>query len=257
MFFCLKNSFVLLCLFLISGCASNSDLYLKPALLHFDTPETSGKLLGGSMNFNITQKTPIYEYGKINNYYTIDTSEQVGSKNASNINMHLGLASYIDFIAFSPLSGIKIQLLGGSRQENTIGWKMAFSHTRGDPFESGRPNSSFDNTTHNIGGPSLKQTNKSMDYALNTGYRFNSSILGYLNVFYQKSESHGEISQGGLTILQRERTNKVTGSIFGVNYLNESKSISYLFELGLVKSRWPTLGTTTSSPFGFSVGFVW
>ncbi|MDQ6984665.1 MAG: hypothetical protein Q9M44_08105, partial [Ghiorsea sp.] len=185
----LKTTVLLISLLLIfTSCSTTIILTVKPELLHFDTPETSGGFLNGNVTFSAATKTPRYEFGRgtTDNFFGTDTTlgdtEKAVLGDAFSLGLSLGLWDRVDiFTRTRGMTGIKIQVLGSPRIKQEEGWKVAISAPAGDysyvEAYSTFPSGAYDeNSNFYVDGVST-------DITVNTGYRLSPRILVYANLF--------------------------------------------------------------------------
>ena len=256
-----KHSLLLMSLLIFfAGCSTTKILTVKPEILHFDTPETSGGFLNGTALFMAVGKTPIYEFGRattsdFNGTTTaLADKEEVKVGSYYGLGLSLGLWDRIDiFTRARGMSGLKIQVIGSPRIKKEVGWKLALSAATGDysyvetyqtfPFGSYDENSDF-----YVNGTST-------DITINTGYRFNPRILVYANVFRNQTEASGFYSNVS-TSFRKERSHEAKGVLIGVNLTSNDYGFATL-EFGYARSKWSQLGTKTYTPAGISFGSYW
>ncbi len=248
-------------LFISTGCTTTKVLVVKPELLHFDTPETTGSFLAGDINVHVAAKTPKYEFGKssvtdFDASRSVSTSEKVSDNSYFNLGLNLGLIKRIDFFMRTRgVAGLKIQVLGTSKANREDGWKMAISSYYGNYAYV-----QSDNELLIFGSSSdldLSLTGKTIGYTINTGYRFNPKLLAYTNIFHNKTDVTGTYNFNPSTSFRKERIQKARGILFGLNILNDNKSSFFTLEAGLTRSSWSSLGTEIYTPIGASIGYFW
>jgi hypothetical protein len=125
--------FILISLVFLSGCTTTQTLVVRPEALHFDTPETSGAFLKGSIAASIGAK-PKYEFGTastsdfLGDTSSANASEKFKSGAAMGFNFDVGLLERVDiFLRAESVIGLKVQLLGASRLKLEPGWKLSVS----------------------------------------------------------------------------------------------------------------------------------
>lgn len=255
-------AFILFYLLFLSGCSTTQTLMFKPAILHFDTPETTGEMLSGSVEMNFKQSTPRYIFGSYSKTRllgaattTVDASENVTKKDTIDLSIKLGTLDNFDvFVRSEGMFGLKVQLVGSPRATKEEGWKLALSAGAGDYSSTKRSNNLWFSTHPDA----ASSTNgRSYDASLNTGYRFNSFSLLYLNIFHSNSKVTGEIRNSNTILLQKNRTNKTNGALLGINLMDVDKHVFVTLETGIAKSSWTTLGQSTFKPVGVSLGYLW
>jgi len=209
-----------------------------PAILHFDTPETTGKLLSGDVTVNIKYSTPEYVFGShtTNTFFTnansVDTSETASQQDSGSLGIKLGILDNLDFFNFSEgIFGLKVQLLGSPRIAKEEGWKLSLAAGVGDYASTSNTDFFGPKSEANVAA-----SGTSYDLSLNTGYRFNSFALLYINIFHSKSDVTGTISSGNSVLLQKNRTNKIDGALIGINIMIADKSTFFTLEGGIAKS---------------------
>ncbi len=246
----------------LAGCSTNKILVVKPETLHFDSPETSGGLLNGSISFSTADKTPEYEFASIEttNFFgtntTLGSNEKVKDASYTNFKFYLGIWDRIDFFTkTSGVTGVKVQLFGSSREQATMGWKLALSFATGDysSVQSSNDLLILGAYDENAG---LSTDGQSTDYGVNVGYRFNPMILSYANFFKNTTEVTGTYNNN-TTTLSKHRSHNAKGINIGIEFISTDKFGFMSIEAGYIKSYWSTLGTDTFSPLGISFGTFW
>ncbi len=256
-----QTSLLISLLVIFTGCTTTKVLVVKPELLHFDTPETTGNFLAGDINVHAAGKTPKYEFGKasatdFDASRSVSSSEKVSDNSYINLGLNLGLIKRIDFFMRTRgVAGLKIQVLGTSKANRKDGWKMAISSYYGNYayIQSDDELLIFGSSAD----LDLSLIGKTMGYTINTGYRFNPKILTYANVFYNKTDVTGTYNFNPSTSFRKERIQKASGILFGLNILDDNKSSFFTLEAGLTKSSWSSLNTKTYTPIGASIGYFW
>ncbi len=228
---------IVVMLICLSGCGS-SRLTYTPSLLHFSSPETFGKLGKGSINFSAAL-SPEYTFND-----TVVSSDPVSvstEESYPNINIWLGLLNNLDFyLDADGVYGLKLQLIGASHTAREAGLKLSTELRLG-------------NDTSNKG---LKPSNNSsnvdiIDYGINLGYRFNASILTYMNTFISKNNLIN------VAISSATVSTKSQGVLLGAQLTPQGKPVSVIFEAGVTQTTWDNFETLTAYPFGISLGYVW
>lgn len=247
-------------LFIFTSCSTTRILTVKPELLHFDTPETSGGFLNGNVTFSAATKTPRYEFGRgtTGNFFGTDTTlgdtEEAVLGDASSLGLSLGLWDRVDiFTRTRGMAGIKIQVLGSPRIKQEEGWKLAISAAAGDysyveSYDIFPIGASDENSNFYVDGVSS-------DITVNTGYRFSPRILVYANLFKNQTEVTGFYSNVNTTF-RKDRSHEAKGVLIGVNFMSDKHGFATL-EFGYARSSWTLLGTNTYTPVGISFGSYW
>ena len=83
------------------------------------------------------------------------------------------------------------------------------------------------------------------------------SVLVYINLFKQKTEAKGTITDNNGVLLQAiSGTNHVKGSMYGVAF-DVSDYSSIMIEGGWVRSSWDTLAEESFKPYGLNFIRKW
>lgn len=261
---CKYSLLLTIILLFTTGCSTTTKLIVQPEILRFDTPETSGGFLNGSIDTHIVTSTPKYDFARtsdtdffifdINN--TVSISEKVEQSSYLGFGLNLGIIERIDVFKRSEgMTGIKVQVLGSPRLKREEGWKLSLSLGRGDYSHVETRDLLFIFPTDRDYRLSTYST--SIDASINAGYRYNSSMLVYFNIFKNKTDATGFFQQNATTLLRKDRTHDAKGGLLGINLMKENKSTFVTFEVGYAQSTWSTLGTKTYTPAGVSIGYMW
>jgi len=246
---------IVVTLICLTGCSTKFTY--TPSLLHFSTPETSGELGSGAVNFSVAS-TPEYTLGTFNNSgTTVSNTPQSVSRDVkyTKIDAWLGLSKSFDFYLDSNrVFGAKIQWLGASRSAKETGLKFATEirlgkDTSSDSFSISDGISSVD----------------IIDVSLNVGYRGTPTTLGYFKIY--KSNSNVSASESSKTTVGGTVTSSSSyafdaksqsqGVLLGVQLTPQGKPVSVIFEAGVAQTTWDNFETLTSYPLGISLGYIW
>jgi hypothetical protein len=251
---------------LLSSCGTSVSLSHRPRLLHFSTPEVSGGWGTGSMNVTASRAEPRYVFGRINELHT--TSEnQISSTQESiqtdssyvNLNAWVGLLDNLDFyIDLQGVAGVKLQLLGASKQAKEKGVKFSIETRMVKGFSTSNSNStSVDGIFGDNSQAKVSANISVLDISGNIGYRYNSQMLVYINTFLNKNNFSGKLWYDADNIFRTVSTSSESyGTLLGFQYTPDS-DIFYTLEAGITKTIWLDRGSTWAYPFGFSYGRMW
>jgi len=247
-------------LIFLSACTTTQTLVVRPEVLHFDTPETSGAFLKGNVAISVGPR-PKYEFGTastsdfLGDTSSANTSERFKSDASMGFNLNVGLLERIDvFLRADNVLGLKAQLIGAPLAKLEPGWKLTVS---GASAKYAYVQTEKDFYVYGSDDPvGLSMKGKSSDYTINTGYRFNPQFLTYVNVFKNDTTAQGIFDTKTIK-LSKNRTQSTKGILLGINFIQESKSSFFTLEIGYAKSTWSTLGTKTYTPAGASIGYIW
>jgi len=245
-------------LLLLGGCASTLDY--DPAILRFDTPEATGKTFGGSVSI-ISGFTPNRELGRtrpdiedgINDGESLDEFTQTDLSTGTRLD--LGLLENVDIYYRNLLDtpnivGIKLQVLGQHRKQNTNGLKMAFSAEYGIK-ETDTSNGSY-------ASDAVTRTMYNYDVAVNIGYRINKNLILYNNNFYNYNYIHGFLGNH-----EKEGYGKIFGSLIGARVGGGNRGGFVGVEYGLSFVKWPHTGGVNAGlrertqSLGVNLGYAW
>ena len=243
---------IVVMLICLTGC--NIKYTYTPSLLHFSTPETSGALGSGVVNFS-SASTPEYTLFTSNYSGTTvsDTPQSVSTDVIyTKIDAWLGLSNNIDFyLDADGVLGAKIQWLGTSRLAKEVGLKLA---TEIRAFKDTSSDSSSGS-----GGSSM------VDVSLNVGYRFNPTVLSYFNIYKSNNTVSAYASKktivGGTVTSSSsyrfEAKSQSQGVLLGIQLTPQGKPVSVMFEAGVAQTTWDNFETLTAYPLGISLGYIW
>lgn len=256
-----KTSLLFSLIFICTSCTTTKILIVQPDILHFETPETSGGFFHGTVDIHMFSNSPKYEYGRASTTdFLGDTAyanqdEKAKSIDDFNVGLSLGIIDKLDFFTRrGKISGIKYQFLGSSRGQLEKGWKASLS--------LGFGNYSYIETDDFLGSDdpvNLSSEGKSIDYNINTGYRYNNNFLTYINVFKNKTDAKGTYTSTSPSTasFSKERSHHAEGILFGLNFMPDNKHNYVTLEVGYAKSTWSTLGSKVYTPVGISIGYFW
>jgi len=246
-----------------SGCAT--VLEYDPAILRFDTPETTGKLFSGNAAV-IIANTPNRVLGSINSPIFDEDGDKPNNDSPAeytqpNITfgqrIDLGIMANTDFyfrsLADTPnIIGIKTQIIGEGRHQNTTGLKMAISAEYGiratDEQDDGTDRAIRDMYSY--------------DFSANVGFRFNKHLIVYSNSFYNFLYIHGTLDRGVL-VYDKQGSGKTFGSLIGIRFGENSIGPFLGVEYGRSLVKWPKTNVTHEidkewvNAYGVSVGYTW
>ncbi len=189
-------------------------------------------------------KTPEYNFGSTqNSKLAIDESETM------RLSGWLGIFTNTDFhLRSDRMFGIKTQLIGGSRLSAEQGLKLALAVETGSVINH-RNNLFYAEST----SPAAVEV---ADFSVNIGYRYNRTVLAYLNSFVSINDVHGEVVSNGVTVNRVNESSSSRGVLAGFSILHNKGTILTL-EAGVAETRWPGAGIEISYPIGASIGYAW
>ena len=228
-------------LLLISSCATK---YIVPGN-RFITPETQGGTFSTQVEYQQTQATQL----TINtDNSSVNDGVYYSALKRSGFQFSSSLIDQIDFIwshtgSANSLLGLKLQVLGPSRNSKGTGHKMALVFLGGNNAHETQDKS----VEFNLGGT---------EYLLIYGYRFNESVLPYVGLSYANYEFNGVIKSDNPS-LDGSRPEYGTNS----NALFAGTEFSIGVLVSKLEMSYQQLQTDKTSreeriSFGYSFGFI-
>ena len=260
----IHNRLIILIICIVSsGCATTLDY--DPAVLRFDTPETTGKFLAGNVSVS-SAVTPNRVLGSINSSipsdvnprrYSDSSEEYTQNEFTMGNRLDLGILKDVDVyyrkLFDTPyIFGSKLQLVGDSQNKKTPGFKVAISAEYGIKTQS-----------HEDGIPeSSTREMYSYDIGVNLGFRLNKHIIVYNNNFYNYHHVQGTLDRG-TPVFEKKGASKSIGSLFGIRISKAPSGQFVGIEYGFSHIKWPindknkSHEITRHHSYGATVGYAW
>lgn len=249
-------------LLLLSSCATDIDFNVPGN--RFDTPETSGKTLGGEVGIGYGESVKVTTADVLadvifNTFDSVNTDTDVKKNSAMQFNANIGIierldVTYKNYTDAPSFYGAKFQFFGkpGVGSENgvkaSVGAAIAYMKEDEGNLVVGGTNG---NERREYKG---ELTINGQEYSANLGYRFGKDFILYLNNYYSKlkttsrltSTTHGNTTINGNVISQ--------GHLLGARV---GQRFFLMAEVGVNKMRWERSIEKTTYPIGFFGGFSW
>jgi len=252
----LKNSFCLflqlLTLLILSSCGTSTlDVDVEMPNIRFQTPETTGKSLGGraQMSLGSAHKISLARSRQPRNLFSsspssvqIETNTEYSVANSLGYGADLGLVKWLD-LTFSKRGeshfrgGLKAQLFGVKGMTGK-GLKIALQSSLGYQKDNDVSRADFlDNKPDVYDNVSALTYMRSVDAALLVGHRFNDTFLIYLNGNWEQNKVESSLSVNGQPTRSMDNTFTQHGLLLGVGISQGEKEtkLSTQIEAGLSK----------------------
>lgn len=257
----MRQIYLLVFCSLFGACALDID-YNMPAN-RFDTPEVSGRFLGGdvSLNYASVHKVTLGEVYEDVVFHTGTYSsdeEYIRESKSVNLAGDLGLTKWLDLFYraqydATDIAGLKIQFIGSGRSAKQNGLKAALT------LGIGSENLDDDDLTlKNSQDGTTKEINsdlrtKAYDTSLIVGYRVSPILLVYLNNYYTHYKIDGHITANDGTDIHSKGISHNYGSLIGAR-LGETWYLTA--EGGYSKGTFESL-SDGRAVFGLATGYAW
>jgi len=227
-------------LFLSSACTNKIEH--KPTFLRTNPPEISGDLLNGRIDIQYINAES-RNYGQLKtdllSEFDHDSGEPtVEGDQAVYFRGNVGLTQFMDAYARSSwnaptIYGVKMQIFGKPKRP---GWRSSLSAEYGK-FHSESNLEEYLEYSHDL-----------YDVSLGIGYRENSTLLLYMNVFYSEHKINGKLRRDNDLKYSVNGKSKGVGGLVGLEYsvLNHDRffggkiSSHFNLEAGISNLNWLT-----------------
>ncbi len=253
---------LLLLLILLTSCSTKIDYHM--ATTRFDTPEVSGGLLDGSVEWNVASSRKVILGEVWTNWFifssatTYDDQYIESSINYMNLSFELGLLPILDIYQDShwdspAIYGVKIQLFGSSRKEVKEGMKVALKLGLGSANGDKESNVYTDSDGVTTSSVESEMSIDAYEAAMIVGYRTNQRLIWYLNSFYQYYKVESELVKDGVTELTANGISRNYGLLAGMRF---GETLHASVEGGYTKSSYESY-STDGAVVGLEFGYSW